>query len=148
MVEHNLAKVGVASSSLVFRSNEEAVQEGCFFSFDTTTRTKRSQTPLSGVGGVNINSRVFIDREAGSSLVFRSKRRRQLKAVFFRFVLAQTMTCTKLHTATPVHLKFGKIHTLHKSGSSHKVSKFCNMLVLDMWLTLKHTPPYRCTYQV
>ena len=31
LVEHNLAKVGVASSSLVFRSNEEAVQTDCFF---------------------------------------------------------------------------------------------------------------------
>ena len=31
LVEHNLAKVGVASSSLVFRSNEEAVKSGCFF---------------------------------------------------------------------------------------------------------------------
>ena len=31
LVEHNLAKVGVASSSLVFRSNEEAVQMDCFF---------------------------------------------------------------------------------------------------------------------
>ena len=42
-----------AGSSLVFRSNEEAVQTDCFF-FDTMTRTKRPQTPLSGAGGVNI----------------------------------------------------------------------------------------------
>ena len=47
MVEHNLAKVGVASSSLVFRSqNEEDNQMVVFFHFvlaQTMARTKRPQ---------------------------------------------------------------------------------------------------------
>ena len=30
LVEHNLAKVGVASSSLVFRSKQESSPKGCF----------------------------------------------------------------------------------------------------------------------
>ena len=72
LVEHNLAKVGVASSSLVFRSNEEAVHWTAFL-FDTMTRTKRHHSPLSGVGGVNIVRDKSLARSAGSSLVFRSK---------------------------------------------------------------------------
>ena len=38
LVEHNLAKVGVASSSLVFRSTKKSSPNGLLFSFDTMTR--------------------------------------------------------------------------------------------------------------
>ena len=39
MVEHDLAKVGVASSSLVFRSNEQDSLHGCPVSFGTRLRS-------------------------------------------------------------------------------------------------------------
>ena len=66
LVEHDLAKVGVASSSLVFRSNEIDNPRGCLFSF-VETRTMR---PLS----LDVREHA---REAGSSLVFRSKTKQQ-----------------------------------------------------------------------
>ena len=58
---------------------------GLLFLFDTMTRPKRPHSPLPGVGGVNIVREKLPTRSAGSSLVFRSKRWRQLLAVFFRF---------------------------------------------------------------
>ena len=57
MVEHNLAKVGVASSSLVFRSKWKRQLQAVFFRFalsETMARTERPHSPLPGVGGVNI----------------------------------------------------------------------------------------------
>ena len=72
LVEHNLAKVGVASSSLVFRSTKKQSKWAAFFVEINKSRPKRPHSPLSGVGGVNINSRV-IAHTVGSSLVFRSK---------------------------------------------------------------------------
>ena len=53
------------------------------------------KTPLSGVGGVNISSRELSARSAGSSLVFRSKWKRQLQAVFFHFALSEMMARTE-----------------------------------------------------
>ena len=41
-------------ASLVFRSETKKTANSCLLLFDTMTRTKRPQTPLPGVGGVNI----------------------------------------------------------------------------------------------
>ena len=54
LVEHNLAKVGVASSSLVFRSKWERQLQAVFFHFampETMARTERPQdAPFRGRG--------------------------------------------------------------------------------------------------
>ena len=75
LVEHDLAKVGVASSSLVFRSNEIDNPRGCLFSF-VETRTMRPLSPEGTAAlrrGGNVDVREHA-RVAGSSLVFRSKK--------------------------------------------------------------------------
>ena len=59
------------------------------------------KTPLSGVGGANISSRELSARSAGSSLVFRSKWKRQLQAVFFHFALSETMARTERPQVAP-----------------------------------------------
>ena len=63
LVEHNLAKVGVASSSLVFRSKSKGWLNASLFDFRIIRFRQSDHTPLSGAGGVNI-VREKLPREA------------------------------------------------------------------------------------
>ena len=55
LVEHNLAKVGVASSSLVFRSKSKGWLNASLFVFRIIRFLPSDpNAPLPGVGGVNI----------------------------------------------------------------------------------------------
>ena len=67
LVEHNLAKVGVASSSLVFRSKQKSEpKSSLFFALkEDGTSASDPKAPLPGAGGVNNNSRKY-PREAGA----------------------------------------------------------------------------------
>ena len=76
LVEHNLAKVGVASSSLVFRSTKRRRQLlAVFFRFvmsEAEACTKRPQfSPFRG-WGINIIREKLHTQSVGSSLVFRN----------------------------------------------------------------------------
>ena len=60
LVEHNLAKVGVASSSLVFRSKWKRQLQAVFFRFallETMARTERPQVAPPRGWGCKYNSR-------------------------------------------------------------------------------------------
>ena len=79
LVEHDLAKVGVASSSLVFRSKVRRTAIGCpSYFFEVVAGDPRTSDPESlrdarrSRAGV-INSHAKRPASAGSSLVFRSK---------------------------------------------------------------------------
>ena len=73
MVEHDLAKVGVASSSLVFRSKGQFSTD--LFSCPDLSTVPRTRgpvlPPLEGRGGYK-KARIHV-ADVGSSLVFRSK---------------------------------------------------------------------------
>ena len=73
MVEHDLAKVGVASSSLVFRSTGQFSTD--LFSCPDLSTAPRTRgpvlPPLEGWGGYK-KARIHV-ADVGSSLVFRSK---------------------------------------------------------------------------
>ena len=98
LVEHNLAKVGVASSSLVFRSKSDGWLNANHFIFCKLTRTSDPKLPpVRGLGGVNKSSREMPARSAGSSLVFRSKSDGWLNANHFYFL--QTDSHERPHVA-------------------------------------------------
>ena len=89
LVEHNLAKVGVASSSLVFRSKSKGWLNASLFDFRRIMlATSDPKSSLSGVGGVNNSSREMPTSIVGSSLVFRSRNDRQPFGLsfFYRFL--------------------------------------------------------------
>ena len=110
MVEHNLAKVGVASSSLVFRSKSQK-RSRCFldlFLFYLLVYVPYPPNPLSvkgaygaesvvctsdpklppvrGLGGVDIVREKMPMRSVGSSLVFRSNEEGLEKSKSFLFL--------------------------------------------------------------
>ena len=73
LVEHDLAKVGVASSSLVFRSSGQFTTD--LFSCPDLSTVPRTRgpvlPPLEGRGGYK-KARIHV-ADVGSSLVFRSR---------------------------------------------------------------------------
>ena len=75
MVEHNLAKVGVASSSLVFRSKKRLPSGGLFFFVKRTfTRTRTRDAPRGSCRRSRLRGLRERQTQASlrSSLVFRS----------------------------------------------------------------------------
>ena len=88
LVEHNLAKVGVASSSLVFRSKSNGWLNANHFYFLQTDSHERLQVaPFQGVRGYQQKFARNAARSAGSSLVVRSTHsdNRKIIAFFVRF---------------------------------------------------------------
>ena len=59
LVEHNLAKVGVASSSLVFRSKKALEKSEAFFVIGIYRRTSLSHAPVARFRGSSAKPRVF-----------------------------------------------------------------------------------------
>ena len=71
LVEHNLAKVGVASSSLVFRSTKKQSKRTAFFVVQNEGLHEATPSSPSRGWGCKYLSRA-IAHNVGSSLVFRS----------------------------------------------------------------------------
>ena len=86
LVEHNLAKVGVASSSLVFRSKSDGwLNANHFYFLQTDSHERPHVAPFQGVRGCKNSSREM-PANAGSWLVFRSKSDDWLNANHFYFL--------------------------------------------------------------
>ena len=103
LVEHDLAKVGVASSSLVFRSKQKTgfCLSFCFCTrLELATRPPRGQPPQAAGGNVKCREgRRPMPALAGSSLVFRSKSTSAIAGVLFS---RKTLDCAKFFLLTPV----------------------------------------------
>ena len=89
LVEHNLAKVGVASSSLVFRSRKKDGRRSSFFCVFATVRFARATPNLPLSGGRGGCQQMFAGNtraQRGSSLVFRTRKKDGQKVILFSCV--------------------------------------------------------------
>ncbi len=84
LVEHDLAKVGVASSSLVFRSKKESIEKSVdsFFIYKTRTRDP-SPSLREGRGGVRKRPRHRSHRERESRFPLKKRVHRKIGGLFF-----------------------------------------------------------------
>ena len=117
-----------AGSSLVFRSDEEAVQTDCFFRLTRWLHEATPLAPLRGRGCKN-SSQELSARSAGSTLVFRSTHEGYHNAILFSsptsFRVFHIYTVSKMLTHKNVTTTqiYADLVNSKKRETTNKISK-------------------------